>query len=51
MDAVYGLAETAMRMKKYSEAEHNYELYLQVVPTGSKAKHALKQLDQLAGEK
>ena len=29
-------------------SEHNYELDLQVVPTGSKAKHALKQLDQLA---
>ena len=51
MDAVFGLAQAATQLNKLPEAERNYQLYLKVIPTGSKAKQAAKELAALAGKK
>ncbi len=51
MDAVFGLAQAAAQLNKLPEAERNYQLYLKVIPTGSKAKQAAKELAALAGKK
>jgi Tetratricopeptide repeat len=48
VDAIYGLAEAARGLKKYDEAKRNYELYLQIVPDGPKAKEASKMLSSLS---
>ena len=47
MDAVFGLAEAARHLKKLEEAKTNYELFLQVVTSGSKAKDARKAVASL----
>jgi hypothetical protein len=47
VDAIFGLAEAARKLKLIPEAEKNYELYLQIVPDGSKAKDASKALHSL----
>jgi tetratricopeptide (TPR) repeat protein len=47
VDAIFGLAETQRMLKKNAEAERNYELYLDIVPNGPKAKQAMKALKAL----
>jgi tetratricopeptide (TPR) repeat protein len=47
VDAMFGLAEAARHLKKNDEAMENYRLYLDVVPSGSKAKDARKALASL----
>lgn len=47
MDAVFGLAEAARHLKKLDEARTNYQLFLQVVASGSKAKEARKAVASL----
>ena len=47
MDAVFGLAEAARHLKKRDEAMTNYQLFLQVVASGSKAKEARKAVASL----
>jgi tetratricopeptide (TPR) repeat protein len=47
VDAVFGLAEAARALKLVPEAERNYELYLEIVPDGAKAKDAAKALHSL----
>jgi len=47
VDAVFGLAEAARRLKKDKEAEDNYRLYLDVVTSGAKARDARKALASL----
>jgi tetratricopeptide (TPR) repeat protein len=46
-DAMFGLAEAARHLKKNDEAMENYRLFLDVVPSGSKAKDARKALASL----
>lgn len=46
-DAMFGLAEAARHLQKNEEAEANYRLFLDVVPSGSKAKDARKALASL----
>jgi tetratricopeptide (TPR) repeat protein len=46
-DAMFGLAEAARHLKKDDEAMENYRLFLDVVPSGSKAKEARKALASL----
>ena len=43
-DAVFGLAEAARGLKLNSEAADNYRIYLDAMPSGSKAKAARKAL-------
>ena len=43
-DAVFGLAEAARALKMNNEAADNYRIYLDAVPSGSKAKAARKAL-------
>jgi tetratricopeptide (TPR) repeat protein len=47
VDAIFGLAETQRMLKKNAEAARNYQLYLDIVPNGPKAKQALKALKAL----
>jgi tetratricopeptide (TPR) repeat protein len=47
VDVIFGLAETQRMLKKNAEAARNYQLYLDVVPNGPKAKQALKALKAL----
>jgi tetratricopeptide (TPR) repeat protein len=47
VDAIFGLAETQRRLKKNADAAKNYQLYLDIVPTGPKSKQALKALKEL----
>lgn len=46
-DAVFYLAEAAHRLNHKDEAVQNYQLYLDAVPSGSKAKEARKALHDL----
>jgi hypothetical protein len=47
VDVIFGLAETQRLLKKNAEAARNYQLYLDVVPNGPKAKQAMKALKAL----
>jgi hypothetical protein len=47
VEAIFGLAETQRMLKKNAEAERNYQLYLDIVPNGPRAKQALKALKTL----
>jgi tetratricopeptide (TPR) repeat protein len=47
VDAIFGLAEAQQMLKKKAEAAQNYQLYLDIVPNGPKAKQALKALKAL----
>ena len=47
MDAIFGLAESARHLKRRDEALANYQLFLQVVPSGSKVKDARKAVASL----
>jgi tetratricopeptide (TPR) repeat protein len=47
VNAIFGLAETQRMLKNNAEAERNYQMYLQIVPNGPKAKQALKALKEL----
>jgi tetratricopeptide (TPR) repeat protein len=46
-DAVFYLAEAARKMNQKQEAAQNYQLYLDALPDGSKAKDARKALHDL----
>lgn len=46
-DAMFGLAEAARHLHKNDEALSNYKLFLDIVPSGSKAKDARKALASL----
>jgi tetratricopeptide (TPR) repeat protein len=50
-DAMFGLAEAARHLKKRDEALANYQLFLQVVTSGSKAKDARKAVASLEKDK
>jgi tetratricopeptide (TPR) repeat protein len=50
VDAIFGLAETQRMLKKNGEAARNYQLYLDIVPNGPKAKQALKALKALGDQ-
>ena len=47
VDAIFGLAETQHMLKKNADAARNYQLYLEIVPNGPKAKQAMKALKTL----
>jgi hypothetical protein len=47
IDAIFGLAETQHMLKNNAEAARNYQLYLDIVPNGPRAKQALKALKTL----
>ena len=47
VDAIFGLAETQHMLKKNADAARNYQLYLDIVPNGPKAKQAMKALKTL----
>ena len=47
VDAIFGLAETQQMLKKNADAARNYQLYLDIVPDGPKAKQAMKALKAL----
>jgi tetratricopeptide (TPR) repeat protein len=47
MDAIFGLAEAARHLKRRDEALANYQMFLQVVSSGSKAKDARKAVASL----
>jgi Tfp pilus assembly protein PilF len=47
-DAVFYLAETARRMNHRDEAAQNYQLYLDALPDGPKAKEARRALRDLS---
>ena len=47
VNAIFGLAETQRMLKNNAEAERNYQMYLEIVPNGPKAKQALKALKEL----
>jgi tetratricopeptide (TPR) repeat protein len=51
VEALFGLAETQRMLKKDADAARNYQLYLQIVPDGPKAKQALKALKTLQSAK
>ena len=51
VDAIFGLAETQQMLKNNAEAARNYQLYLDIVPNGPKAKQALKALKTLQAGK
>ena len=51
VDAIFGLAETQQMLKNNAEAARNYQLYLDIVPNGPKAKQALKGLKTLQAGK
>jgi hypothetical protein len=51
VDAIFGLAETQQMLKKNADAARNYQLYLDVVPNGPKAKQAMKALKTLQAAK
>lgn len=46
-DAIFYMAETARRLNHQDEAEQNYQLYLDALPNGPKAKDARKALLEL----
>ena len=47
VDAIFGLAEAQRSLGKKAEAAREYQLYLAIVPTGPKAKEAMKALKSL----
>jgi tetratricopeptide (TPR) repeat protein len=47
VEAIFGLAETQRMLKKNADAARNYQLYLDIVPSGPKSKQALKALKAL----
>jgi tetratricopeptide (TPR) repeat protein len=47
VDAIFGLAQAQQMLKKNADAARNYQLYLDIVPNGPKAKQALKALKTL----
>ncbi len=47
VDAIFGLAEAQQNLKKNTDAARNYQLYLDIVPNGPKAKQAIKALKTL----
>jgi len=47
VDAIFGLAETQRLLGKNADAARNYQMYLDIVPNGPKAKQALKALKTL----
>jgi tetratricopeptide (TPR) repeat protein len=47
VEAIFGLAETQRMLKKNADAARNYQLYLDIVPSGPKSKQALKALKTL----
>jgi tetratricopeptide (TPR) repeat protein len=51
VDAIFGLAESQRMLRNNAEAERNYQMYLEIVPNGSKAKQALKALKELHSAK
>jgi tetratricopeptide repeat protein len=51
VDAIFGLAETQQMLKKNADAARNYQLYLDIVPNGPKAKQAMKALKTLQAAK
>ncbi|HEY4045287.1 MAG TPA: tetratricopeptide repeat protein [Acidobacteriaceae bacterium] len=50
VDAIFGLAEASKGLKQFAEAQHNYLLYLDILPNGPKAKQALKALTAIEGK-
>jgi tetratricopeptide (TPR) repeat protein len=51
VDAIFGLAEAQQMLKKNADAARNYQLYLDIVPNGPKAKQAMKALKTLQADK
>ncbi len=47
VDAIFGLAQAQQMLKNNADAARNYQLYLDIVPNGPKAKQALKALKTL----
>jgi tetratricopeptide (TPR) repeat protein len=47
VDAIFGLAETQRLLRKNADAARNYQLYLDILPNGPKAKQAMKALKAL----
>jgi tetratricopeptide (TPR) repeat protein len=47
VNAIFGLAETQRMLKNNAEAVRTYQMYLEIVPNGPKAKQALKALKEL----
>jgi len=47
VEAIFGLAEAQRMLKKNAEAARNYQIYLDIMPNGPKAKQALKALKTL----
>jgi hypothetical protein len=50
VDAIFGIAEASKGLKQFAEAQHNYLLYLDILPNGPKAKQALKALTAIQGK-
>jgi hypothetical protein len=51
VDAIFGLAEAQQMLKKNADSARNYQLYLDIVPNGPKAKQAMKALKTLQAAK
>jgi tetratricopeptide (TPR) repeat protein len=51
VNAIFGLAEAQQMLKKNADAARNYQLYLDIVPNGPKAKQAMKALKTLQAAK
>jgi hypothetical protein len=51
VDAIFGLAETQQMLKKNADAARNYQMYLDILPNGPKAKQAMKALKTLQAAK
>ena len=51
VDAIFGLAESAQRLRRTDEAIANYKLFLAIVPDGARAKEARKVLNDLGAPK
>jgi len=51
VDAIFGVAEAQRMLKQNAEAARNYQLYLDILPNGPKAKQALKALKALGAGK
>jgi tetratricopeptide (TPR) repeat protein len=51
VDAIFGLAEAQQMLKKNADAARNYQLYLDIVPSGPKSKQAMKALKTLQAAK
>ena len=51
VDAIFGLAQAQRMLGKTTEAARNYQLYLDIVPNGPKAKDSMKALKGLQAKK